>query len=116
MNTGMDTPQHSEILTLLNRIGAETTSLRHEMDARFDRVDARLGSVEIRLDRVDTRFGEVDARFDRVERKIEGMDRRLTRKIDGLRAEVVDHTDRVHQELDLRLRDVEAVTLEARAK
>jgi hypothetical protein len=44
------------------------------------------------------------------------MDRRIDRKIDGLRTELVDHMGRIHQELDLRLRDVEPRQPKARAK
>jgi len=92
MNVIMDTPQSTEILTLLRGI------------------DAKLGGglAEFRVE-VAARFKAVDARFD-------AMDRRLDRKVDGLRNELVDHMERIHQELDLRLQDVEKPRPKARAK
>jgi hypothetical protein len=45
---------------------------------------------------VDAQFARIDARFNRVDRKI-----------DGLRDELVDHMERVHDELAGRIVDLE---------
>jgi len=148
MNVVMDTPQSTEILTLLKGIDAklggglaefrvEVAARFNAVDARFDAVDARFDGVDKRLDAMDVRFDGVDkrldamdvrfdgldrrldamdVRFDGLDQKIEAMDRRIDRKIDGLRTELVDHMGRIHQELDLRLRDVEPRQPKARAK
>jgi len=113
MNVIMDTPQSTEILTLLNRIDAKLggglAEFRLEVATRFEAVD-------VRFDGIDKRLDAMDARFDGVDRKIEALDRRLDRKIDGLRTDLVDHMGRIHKELDLRLRDVEPRQPKARAK
>ena len=134
MNVVMDTPQSTEILTLLKGIDAklggglaefrvEVAARFNAVDARFDAVDARFDGVDKRLDAMDVRFDgldrrldAMDVRFDGLDQKIEAMDRRIDRKIDGLRTELVDHMGRIHQELDLRLRDVEPRQPKARAK
>ena len=141
MNVIMDTPQSTEILTLLNRIDAKLggglAEFRVEvatrfkavddrfdamdgrfdaMDRRFDAMDRRFDAMDVRFDGVDTRLDAMDVRFDGVDRKIEALDRRLDRRIDGLRTELVDHMGRIHKELDLRLRDVEPRQPKARAK
>jgi hypothetical protein len=58
----------------------------------------------------------MSVRFDGVDRKIEALDRRLDRKIDGLRTELVDHMGRIPKEQDLRLRHIETRQPKARAK
>ena len=141
MNVVMDTPQSTEILTLLKgidaKLGGGLAEFRVEVAARFNAVDARFNAVDARFDAVDARFDGVDkrldamdvrfdgldrrldamdVRFDGLDQKIEAMDRRIDRKIDGLRTELVDHMGRIHQELDLRLRDVEPRQPKARAK
>jgi hypothetical protein len=70
------------------------------MDGRFDAMDGR-------FDAMDGRFDAMDGRFDRLERRVDGLDRHVTRKIDGLRVALVDHMERLHLELALRVEDLE---------
>jgi archaellum component FlaC len=88
MNAIMDTPQSTEILTLLNRIDAklggglaefrvEVATRFEAVDARFDAMDVRFDGIDKRLDAMDVRFDAMDRRFDAMDVRFDGIDRRL---------------------------------------
>jgi hypothetical protein len=89
----MDMSQATEILTVLRRMEREATQFQAFVITRFEGIDKRFEAIEKRLDGIDRRF--------------DAMERQVDRKIDGLRTELVDHMERIHHELDLRVRDVE---------
>jgi predicted nuclease with TOPRIM domain len=58
-------------------VRGDLKSLRQEMNARFDKVDARFKEVDSRFDKVDARFKEVDSRFDKMDARFDEMDSRF---------------------------------------
>ena len=51
-----------------------------EIDARFDRIDAKFVEIDVRFDRIDAKFVEIDkkfveidARFDRIDAKFDEL-------------------------------------------
>jgi archaellum component FlaC len=79
----------SEVQFGLATLAASTMAQFAKVDARFDKVDGQFAKV-------DAQFAKVDARFNRVDHKI-----------DGLRDELVDHMERIHDELAGRIVDLE---------
>ena len=64
---------------------------------RFDKVDEHFKTAWRQFGSVDERFKTVTVRFDR-----------LDRKIDGVRTELVEHMERIHEELAGRIIDLES--------
>jgi hypothetical protein len=79
----------SEVQFGLATLAASTAAQFAKIDGQFGRIDGQFGKV-------DAQFARIDARFNRVDRKI-----------DGLRDELVDHMERIHDELAGRLVDLE---------
>jgi chromosome segregation ATPase len=124
----MDMTQATEILTVLRRMEREATQFQAFVVTRFEGIDNRLASLEKasqeaakfqaaalerfeaidrRLDGIDRRLDAIDQRLDGIDRRFDAVERQIDRKNDGLRTELVDHMERIHRELDLRVRDVE---------
>jgi hypothetical protein len=91
-----------ELIAYLDERFRETsqqiTSLREEMDRRFDGVDQRFEQVDQRFERVDQRFEQVDRRFEEVAQRFEQVEdsvaqlatevRHTQITIEGLRGEI----------------------------
>jgi len=102
----MDKRQTDEILDYLRRIdesvngsgdkkrpGRKKKPLSDRVDSLSDRVD----SLDAKVDALDTRMGNVEL----------GLVH-LDRKIDGVRTELVEHMERIHEELAGRIIDLES--------
>jgi hypothetical protein len=110
----MDMSQATDILTVLRRMEREAAQFQAYVVTRLEGVDSRFASLERANQEAAEfqaaavkRFDAIDKRFEAVDRRFDAMERLIDRKIDGLRTELVDHMERIHRELDLRVRDVE---------
>jgi hypothetical protein len=69
----------------LANLSARLEDLRHEMEIRFERVDARFAQVDARIDglarQMDLRFAELEARFDS---KLADLERRMTMRLGAI--------------------------------
>ena len=61
-----------------------SSSLRNEMDARFDSVDRRFEFIDRRFDGIDDRLDGIDDRLDGIDDRLDGFDDRLERINDQL--------------------------------
>jgi archaellum component FlaC len=109
MNAIMDTPQSTEILTLLNRIDAKLggglAEFRLEVATRFEAVDARFDAIDVRFDGIDKRLDVMDVRFDGIDRRLDAMDVRfdgIGKRLDAMDVRF-DGVDRKIEALDRRL-------------
>ena len=105
-------PQAIEMLTLLRRIDQKLDTA-----AEFQAF-ATTRFKEFEQANRETRAFQAfaTARFDQIDRRFDAMETRFDRKIDALRTELVDHMERLHQELDMRVREVEAAPRHTRAR
>jgi uncharacterized protein YdcH (DUF465 family) len=98
----MNKTETEQILDYLKHINATVDGL----DGKVNGLDAKIGSTPGKpplSDRVDTIGDKVDAQFARIDARFNRVDR----KIDGLRDELVDHMERLHDELAGRIVDLE---------
>ncbi len=57
----------------LIRTEKEISSLRSEMNARFESVDKRFESVDKQFDAIDKRFDAIDKRFDAIDKRFDQL-------------------------------------------
>jgi len=86
----------SEVQFGLATLAASTAVHFGQIDGQFGKVDGHFAKIDGQFGKVDAQFARIDARFNRVDRKI-----------DGLRDELVDHMERLHDELAGRIVDLE---------
>jgi RNAse (barnase) inhibitor barstar len=116
----MDKRQADEILDYLRRIdesvnGSTTKTLpgrkRKPLSDRVDSLSDRVDSISDRVDTVSDRVDSLDAKVDALDTRMGNVELglvHLDRKIDGVRTELVDHMERIHEELAGRIIDLEA--------
>ena len=73
-----------EVSSLRSEMSEEISSLRSEMNARFVETDRKFDQVNQRFDQVNRRFDQVNQRFDQV-----------NRRFDQVNSVLMDHTDRL---------------------
>jgi len=102
-----------KIDTLDARIG--TSASKVPLAKQVDALDSRMSDVQFaiatlavntkqRFDKVDEHFKTAWRQFGRVSGRFD----RLDRKIDGVRTELVEHMERIHEELAGRIIDLES--------
>jgi chromosome segregation ATPase len=77
------------------------------IDHRFDAIDQRFDAVDQRFDAVDQRFNAVDQRFNAVDRRFDAVNKKLDDILSTIKQHYKHH-DRVVDEHDRRLKDLEA--------
>jgi septal ring factor EnvC (AmiA/AmiB activator) len=99
---------HFDDAMIGNRSGRMTVAqLKQRMDHRFNAVDKRFKSIDQRFKSIDQRFDAVDRRFDSVDRRFDDLNRKLDDILSTLKHHYKHH-DRVVDEHDRRLKDLEA--------
>lgn len=74
----MDVPVTSKMLSgTRDELKANTSSLRFEMKANFNKVEARFHLVDARFNEMESRFKAIDAKFDKVDSRFKDMDARF---------------------------------------
>lgn len=77
----MSTDRTTEILNLLSALSREIGAFRAEVNARFDRLEARVGNVETRMDGLETRVGNLETEmrsgFEKVHTEMRIMNRKF---------------------------------------
>ena len=77
--------------------------LEREMNARFERNDAKFDGIDARFDAIDAKFDAIDAKFDRIDGRLEGIDSRF----EGIDAKF----DRIDGELKTIRNDIKTILL-----
>jgi len=93
----------SEVQLGLATLSASTKAPFAKIDGQFAKVDVQFGKIDGQFAKVDAQFGKIDGQFAKVDARFN----RVERKIDGLRDELVDHMERIHEELAGRIVDLE---------
>ena len=95
----MDKRQADEILDYLRRIDESINGTRPKKRPTGTKkpLSDRIDSLDAKVDALDTRMGNVEL----------GLVH-LDRKIDGVRTELVEHMERIHEELASRIIDLES--------
>ena len=81
-----------------------------KVDVQFAKIDGQFAKVDVQFGKIDGQFAKVDAQFGKIDgqfAKVDARFNRVERKIDGLRDELVDHMERIHEELAGRIVDLE---------
>ena len=80
----MDTKKSEDLLAtqrqlneFRNELKADNASLRLEMKAGFEKVDARFSRTDARFDSIDGRFDKIDGRFNKINGRFNEIDERF---------------------------------------